>query len=127
MGELQAALEDMFQAFERGDADALVASVASGAQGVDELSRKWMRGTDEVRNYVRGLVSMVTDVKTVVSDGNETIDGDDGLLTCWLEQDYTVGGTPQHVSAPTTVIFKREASGWKFSLFHSIPLPPEEG
>src|SRR5438132_1155494 len=73
MGELQAALEDMFAAFERGDADALVASAASGAQGVDELSRKWMRGADEVRNYLRGLVSMVTDVKTVVSDGNESI------------------------------------------------------
>src|SRR5438477_4313835 len=125
MGELQAALEDMFAAFERGDADMLVASVGSEAQGVDEISRKWMRGTDEVRNYLRGLVSMVSDINTLVSDGKEAIDGDDGLLTCWLEQDYTFEGTPQHVSAPTTVIFKREAGAWTFSLFHSIPLPPE--
>ena len=125
MGELQTALEDMFQAFERGDADALAALVATDAQGVDEISRKWMRGEDEVRNYLRGLVSMVTDIKTVVSDGNETIDGDTGLLTCWLEQDYTVEGNSVHVSAPTTVIFKREDGAWRFSLFHSIPLPEE--
>jgi len=125
MGELQTALEDMFDAFERRDTEALVASVASEAQGVDEISRKWMRGADDVRNYLRGLVSMVTDVKTVVSDGHEKIDGNEGLLTCWLEQDYTIDGTTQHVSAPTTVIFKRDAGVWKFSLFHSIPLPPE--
>ena len=70
---------------------------------------------------------MVTGIKTVVSDGNETIDGDTGLLTCWIEQDYTVEGASQHVSAPTTVVFKREGGAWRFSLFHSIPLPPEEG
>jgi ketosteroid isomerase-like protein len=126
MGELQAALEAMFEAFERGDTEALLASVANQAQGVDEISRKWMRGPDEVQNYLRGLVSMVTGLKTVVTDGNETIEGDTGLLTCWIEQDYTVEGTAQHVSAPTTVIFKREAGAWRFSLFHSIPLPPEE-
>ena len=126
MGELQTALEDMYDAFARGDADGLVALVASEAQGVDEISRKWMRGGDEVRNYLRGLISMVTDVKTVVSDGHEKIDGDQGLLTCWLEQDYVLEGTTQHVSAPTTVIFEREGGQWKFSLFHSIPLPPEE-
>ena len=126
MGELQAALESMFDAFERGDTEALVASVASEAQGVDEISRKWMRGGEEVQNYLRGLVSMVSGMKTVVTDGNETIDGDTGLLTCWIDQDYTIEGMAQHVSAPTTVIFKREAGAWRFSLFHSIPLPPEE-
>ena len=53
MGELQAALESMFDAFERGDVEALVALVGSDAQGVDEISRKWLRGTDEVQNYLQ--------------------------------------------------------------------------
>jgi ketosteroid isomerase-like protein len=126
MGQLQAALEDFFAAFERGDGDALAAAVASDAQGVDEISRRWIRGTDEVRTYVRGLVSMVSGVKTVFSDGSETINGDSGLLTCWMEQDYLVDGAMQHVSAPTTVMFRRESDGWKISLFHSIPLPAED-
>ena len=68
---------------------------------------------------------MVTDIKSVLSDGNEIINGDEGLLTCWLEQDYTFEGSAQHVSAPTTALFKRENGEWKFTLFHSIPLPPE--
>ncbi len=127
MGELQTALENMFEAFGRGDVDALTAAVATDAQGVDEISRKWMRGGDEVRGYLRQLVTMVSEVKTVVKDGHEIIEGDEGLLTCWLEQDYTLDGATQHVSAPTTVIFTREQGEWRFSLFHSIPLPSDEG
>jgi ketosteroid isomerase-like protein len=126
MAELQTALDAFFASFERGDGDALAAALASDAQGVDEISRRWIRGTDEVRTYVRGLVSMVAGVKTKFSDSTEIIDGDTGVLTCWMEQDYTVEGAMQHVSAPTTVLFKRESSGWKISLFHSVPMPPEE-
>jgi ketosteroid isomerase-like protein len=127
MGELQTALEHMFDAFERGDVEATVAFVADEAQGVDEVSRAWLRGGDDVRTFVRGLVPMVTGMKTVITDGNETIEGDRGLLTCWVDQDYTIEGSAQHVSAPTTVLFKREGGEWKFTLFHSIPLPPESG
>jgi hypothetical protein len=43
-------------------------------------------------------------------------------VTCWLEQDYTLDGDAQHVSAPTTIGFVRIDGGWKVSLFHSIPL-----
>ena len=125
MGELQAALDEFFAAFERGDGDALAAGITKEAQGVDEISRRWLRGPDEVRGYARQLVSMVTGVKTVFHDGNEIIDGDTGVLTCWMEQDYQLEGAPQHVSAPTTVLFKRDSGEWKMSLFHSIPLPDE--
>ena len=122
MGELQTTLEEFFGAFERGDGDALAAGITSDAQGVDEISRRWLRGPEEVRNYARQLVTMVTGVKTVFSDGNEIIDGDTGVLTCWMEQDYQIDGASQHVSAPTTVLFTRESGAWKVSLFHSIPL-----
>ena len=125
MGELQAALDQFFAAFERGDGDALAAGITSDAQGVDEISRRWLRGPEEVRAYARQLVSMVSGVRTVFSDGNEIIDGGTGLLTCWMEQDYQLDGASQHVSAPTTVFFRRDSGAWKMSLFHSIPLPEE--
>jgi ketosteroid isomerase-like protein len=32
-------------------------------------------------------------------------------------------GTPQHISAPTTMILRRDDGAWKLVLFHSIPLP----
>ena len=34
-------------------------------------------------------------------------------------------GKQQHVSAPTTLVFRREDGEWKYLLFHLIPLPPE--
>jgi hypothetical protein len=126
MGELQTALDQFFAAFERGDGDALAAALASDSQGVDELTRRWIRGRDEVASYVRELVSMVTGVKSTFSDVHEIIDGDTGVLTCWMDQDYVVEGAAQHVSAPTTVLFTRESGEWKVSLFHSVPMPPEE-
>ena len=48
------------------------------------------------------------------------------MLTCWLEQDYTLEGNSQHISAPTTIVLHREASEWKVVLFHSIPLPEQQ-
>src|SRR5947209_4015434 len=113
MGELQAAMEDFFSAFERGDVEALVAGISDDAEGVDEVSRRWLRGREEMSNYIRQLVTMATGVKTAVSDGHESIDGDRGLLTCWMEQDYTFEGTAQHISAPTTVVFRRVGDDWK--------------
>ena len=47
------------------------------------------------------------------------------MLTCWLEQDYTLKGNTQHISAPTTIVLHREAGEWKVVLFHSIPLPEQ--
>jgi ketosteroid isomerase-like protein len=47
-------------------------------------------------------------------------------LTCWLNQDYTLEGSAQHVSAPTTIVFRRVDGEWKLALFHSIPLPEQE-
>jgi ketosteroid isomerase-like protein len=71
-------------------------------------------------------VKMVGDVHTTISDVHEPGLGDIGLMTCWIEQDYTLEGKRQHVSAPTTLAFRRESGEWKILLFHSVPLPPEE-
>jgi ketosteroid isomerase-like protein len=61
-----------------------------------------------------------------VSDVHETEWGDAAAVTCWLEQDYILEGAPQHVSAPTTLLLRRDGDDWKITLFHSVPRPPEE-
>jgi len=70
-----------------------------------------------------GLMTSVGDVHTELRDVRESVSGDSGVLTCRLEQDYTLEGKSQHVSAPTTVLFRRREERWKMALFHSIPLP----
>jgi SnoaL-like protein len=68
------------------------------------------------------MFEMVNDVHTTLRDVTERIWDDTGVLTCWLEQRYTLEGNKQQISAPTTIIFRRTKAEWKLALFHSIPL-----
>ncbi len=125
-GSLEAATRQYFDFVDRKDAEAIIQAGTEDIQAVDEISRRWMRGIDELGAYIRRVVNMVDDVHTSITGVHETSIGDIGILTCWIEQDYKLEGKAQHVSAPTTVAFRRENGAWKVVLFHSLPLPPEE-
>ncbi len=125
-GALEAATRQYFDFVDRKDAEALIEAGTEDIQAVDEISRRWIRGIDELGTYIRHLLNMVEEVHTSISNVHETLLGEIGILTCWIEQDYTLEGKGQHVSAPTTVAFRRESGAWKVVLFHSVPLPPEE-
>jgi ketosteroid isomerase-like protein len=126
-GALEAATRQYFDFVDRKDAEAIIEAGTDDIQAVDEISRRWMRGIDEVGAYIRQLVTMVEDVHSSISNVHETTLGDSGIVTCWIDQDYTLEGKGVHVSAPTTVAFRRVSGAWKVVLFHSVPLPPEEG
>lgn len=124
-GELEAVVRQMLEGLDKGDMSFVTAVMASEAQGIDEISRRWMRGNDEVKDYAQQLAGMVSNVHTEIRDAHETAWDDTGLLTCWIEQDYTMEGDPIHISAPTTVVLRKEDGDWRVALFHSLPLPPE--
>ncbi|MDQ2942982.1 MAG: nuclear transport factor 2 family protein [Candidatus Dormibacteraeota bacterium] len=126
MGELEKTTKRFFDLLEQKDVEPIIQDFADDVQAVDEISRRWMRGAGELGAYMRQLVKMADNVHTDISDANETVRGDIGLMTCWMEQDYTLEGKSQHVSAPTTIAFRKESGAWKMLLFHSIPLAPEE-
>jgi uncharacterized protein (TIGR02246 family) len=124
-GELTSAAQEFLAALDAKDVDGLAGRFTDDAQGVDEISRRWIRGRSEVESYLRQLLDAVSDVRTELRDPQERIWGDAGVVTCWIEQDYTLDGESQHISAPTTIVFRRDAGGWKAALFHSIPLPEQ--
>jgi len=124
-GELENVANDFVGALDSMDVDRMMATATDDAQGVDEISRRWLRGRGEVDGYLRQLMGVVSDVRTQLRDGEERVWGDTGMLTCWLDQDYTMEGNAQHISAPTTIVFRREGGEWKLALFHSIPLPEQ--
>ncbi len=125
-GPLEATARQFMSALDAMDVDRLMAGASADMQGVDEISRGWLRGWDEVDRYLRHLLGAVSNVSTEIRDVHEEIWGDTGVLTCWLDQDYMLAGGAQHVSAPTTMIFRREDGDWKAALFHSIPLAGDE-
>jgi len=124
-GELTTAAAEFVAALDSMDVDAMMEGVAEEAQGVDEVSRRWIRGRAEIGAYLRQLMGSVSAVRTELRDTDESVWGDTGLLTCWLEQAYTLAGEQQRISAPTTIVFRREGGEWKLALFHSVPLPEQ--
>jgi ketosteroid isomerase-like protein len=125
-GALESATRQLFDELDRKDSEALLRSSAQDVQAVDEISRRWTRGADALGAYFRQAMTMVQDIHSTINDVHESVLGDIGLVTCWLEQDYTLDGKRTHVSAPTTVAFRRESDGWKTLLIHTVPLPAEE-
>jgi uncharacterized protein (TIGR02246 family) len=127
VNEMTALVRSMFDALGAGDADAVMRLAAEDIQGVDEISRRWLRGSTEVGENLGQLVGAVRDVHSQMLDVQERQWGDCGVVTFWLEQTYTYEGQTAQVSAPTTVVLRREDDEWKVALFHSIPLPASEG
>jgi ketosteroid isomerase-like protein len=125
-GELEKVANDLMAALDSKDVDRIVESIGQDAQGVDEISRRWLRGEGELDSYLRQMLGAVSGLRSELQDAQERVWGDVGVLTCWLDQDYTFEGNAQHVSAPTTIVFRREGGEWKVVLFHSIPLPEQQ-
>jgi ketosteroid isomerase-like protein len=119
-GELEAIVRKVFDAVDGKDLDALHELSDDDIQGVDEASGKWMRGRDAADEHWRQGLMAVEDIRTGLGNFAETTFGDAGLVTCWMEQDYTVDGIAMHVSGPATAVFRRRGDEWKAALlFHS--------
>jgi hypothetical protein len=39
-----------------------------------------------------------------------------------LDQTYTANGEVQEISAPTSLIYRRQGETWKLALVHSVPI-----
>ena len=115
-------VREMFARVDNLDFEKISETMTQDCEGIDELSRRWLRGADEVLAQLREMEAAVTDVRSDLSDLSERIVGDTATVTCWVEQDYTWEGEEVRVSAPTTVVLRREDGRWKCALFHSVPL-----
>lgn len=116
----------LFETFDRLDLDGISSLMSEEVQGVDEISRKWMRGRDSLKGYFDQLQTMgLTGVKSALSDLHTKTWGDVGVVTCFLEQRYTAEGQPTVIHAPTTILAKREGGEWKVTLVHAVPLPED--
>jgi ketosteroid isomerase-like protein len=123
--QLEQVVTDFLAALDSLDVDAMLQGLTDDAQGVDEISRRWIRGRADLSAYIRQLASSVSSIRTEATDVSASIFGDVGVVTCWLDQTYTLEGQEQSVSAPTTLVFRNEGGDWKLSLFHSVPLPEQ--
>ena len=104
------------------DVDSLGTLVTDDVQSVDEITRGWTRGRAAVESYLSQLKGTVSDVRSRMSDAQEAVWGDVGLVTFVLDQTYTMDGQQQSISAPTSILFRREPGDWKIALIHTVPI-----
>jgi len=123
--ELEPVVRRLFEDFDSLNFEAIRKYTTEDAQGVDEISRRWVRGADEVGSYFAQLGPILADVRSHITDLHEITTGDTGLVTLWVEQSYVVDGQPQQVSAPTTISLRRVDGEWRIALIHSVPMPEE--
>ncbi|HEV8534572.1 MAG TPA: nuclear transport factor 2 family protein [Candidatus Limnocylindria bacterium] len=120
-GELEKKTREAMRKMDAKDWDSLNDMATEDLLGVDEIMRRWTKGRKAILDGLRQ--APIEDIRTDLRDIEEKTWGDVGLVTCWMEQDYTFNGKRQHVSAPTTLLFRRVGSDWKVALIHSVPMP----
>lgn len=122
--ELEALVRRLLERFDDLDMEAIAELMADDVQGVDEISRAWLRGKSNIEGYFAQLGEMgVSDVKSSPDDFHATSWGDAGVVTLMVDQTYSAGGEHVHIVAPMTVVFRRDGGQWKIVLVAAVPLP----
>jgi ketosteroid isomerase-like protein len=103
------------------DAPSIIEKFSDDIEQVDELTQKWSRGKAVCAAAISGIVEMVSDLKSDISDFNVISSSDMAIVTCTMKQTYKYEGNSVSIVAPTTVAFRRESSGWKVVLIQSVP------
>lgn len=126
-GETSTSLEPrvrrMLERIDAMDLESLGPMLTDDAQSVDEITRGWTRGRAAIGNHLAQLKDTVSDIHSQMSDVHETLWGDVGLVTFVLDQTYQMDGQQQTISAPTSILFRREDDDWKIALIHTVPIP----
>jgi ketosteroid isomerase-like protein len=122
---LEQRAERIFELVDAMDTAGIAALITDDGQGIDEISRGWMRGRAALEAYFEELQGMVDEVHSQLRDVHATEWGDTGVVTCVVDQTYKMNGEDQRITAPTSLTFRREGDDWKIAVFHSVPLPEQ--
>lgn len=116
--------EEFLSHIDAKDEPYLRAAFADDAQGVDEISRGWLRGRAALEKYWTDNLPHLSEIHSIIEQPEVRRWGEVEVETFLMHQSYVFNGTPFAFDYPTTIIWRREGDAWKIALFHSIPLPP---
>lgn len=105
------------------DLDGVRALMTDDCEEVDEISRTWRRGRAAVEAYFEEVLAAISDVHTDLRDVAVREWADTGIVTCVIDQRYRYDGRDERITAPTTLLLRREDGDWRIALMHTVPLP----
>lgn len=122
---LESVARELFDALDRKDFDRIVRLATDDVQGIDEISRGWLRGRAAMEAYFTSLGAQVSNIRSTLSDVQAAEVGDVGIVTLVLDQEYEMGGQRASIHAPTSIVVRRVDGDWRIVLLHSVPLAEE--
>jgi ketosteroid isomerase-like protein len=122
---LESIARELFDALDHKDFDRMVRLATDDVQGVDEISRGWLRGRAAMETYLKSLGEQVSNIRSTLSDLHTAEIGDVGIVTLVLDQEYDSGGQRTSIHAPTSIVVRRVDRDWRVVLLHSVPLAEE--
>ena len=122
---LESIAREFFEALDRKDFDRIVRLATDDVQGIDEISRGWLRGRAAMEAYFTSLGEQVSNISSTLSDVQAVEVGDVGIITLVLDQEYEMGGQRASIHAPTSIVVRRVDGDWRIVLLHSVPLAEE--
>ena len=112
----------LFELIDVMDVAGMTAMMTDDVQGVDEVSRGWLRGHAAVEDYFERMRGLIDDLHSELREVRADEWGDAAVVTGVLDQTYMLDGRHQRITAPTSVTFRREQGEWKVALLHSVPI-----
>jgi ketosteroid isomerase-like protein len=122
---LELMARELFEALDRKDFERIVRLATDDVQGVDEISRGWLRGRAAMEVYFKSLGEQASNIRSTLSDIHAVEFGDVGILTLVVDQEYDMGGQRTSIHAPTSIVVRRVDGDWRMVLLHSVPLAEE--
>src|SRR5881227_668661 len=103
----------LFELIDAMDVPGMTAMMTEDVQGVDEVSRGWLRGHAAVEDYFERMRDQIQALHSELREVTASRWADAGIVTCVLEQTYMLAGRHQRITAPTSLTFRRDDGEWK--------------
>jgi ketosteroid isomerase-like protein len=103
--ELQRLTGELLARLDAREFEAITGIMEDEVQGVDEISRGWLRGHSAAEEYFQTALANVSNIKSSLSDVSVVETGDVGIVTGLLSQSYTHEGQSASIEAPRRSCF----------------------
>lgn len=118
-----AVINSLLDALAAGDVSAVLAHYSDDAEGIDEISRDWLRGKVHLAEYTGHLIEQISDLHSEFTHEHIANYGNVSLVTGLLHQHYTWDGERVDEEMPATIVLLRHQDSWLVRLFHALPIP----
>ena len=119
---LEGMVREVMRLMDEGDADGMLACCALDVEIIDDISRTWLRGLDEVASYLRPLLADTQAIYTGLSDFSERTQSGFGVVTFWTVQTFMVDGRAHSVEGAGSASGRFLSGHWNLTHLQLSPI-----